>query len=88
MPFREKADFPSRETSFYYSGNEKLAIMLPQMQNGARIEINILRHFPQNGCLPNRVTGRVARFLHVQNTKTGKYATKWPQNIPKGHKIY
>jgi hypothetical protein len=36
---------------------------------------------------------RVARFLSVQNTKTGKIYqmtlkyTKWPQKMPNGHKI-
>jgi hypothetical protein len=31
---------------------------------------------------------RAARFLLVQNTKTGKKYTKLPQNIPKGNKIF
>jgi hypothetical protein len=40
-----------------------------------------------------RVT-RVARYLLVKHTKIGKIYkitiknTKWPQNIPNGHKIY
>jgi hypothetical protein len=37
---------------------------------------------------------KVARFVLVQYTKTGKIYqmatnyTKWPQNMPNGHKIY